>query len=711
MKRLKNFFAGLICASIILMQLPCIHAGAAEYSDYVYFGSYPQTEVQESQALLNAPYKDNVAEVNGETYCRVSVNGAYHYYRYEPICWEVVSEENGVTTLLSRYVIDCKPFDEQEDQSVVNGLYDIHYADECVWADSSLRTFLNDSTGFLYTAFSESERNAILLTETDGASDKVFLASSDDIKEFYPNEGDRRKASTDYAKQLGASDSGGYSSYSLIDNWRLYSVSGWTVYEGYVNTVTYTGSLNRERVNAEDLGVVPCIKVSSEILGTSFTEENTAVLYSPYNSVISVPVSETADYLAAGWYQTYAEATQHTVQVEDTNFSKFNIGARLSGWSGRTYTSPVRNAGFEQIISDIYTLQKNIATGKQQDYVSFTLHYDYDANTSLESLDELCEKINIAWSMHGELISSHCSPQWMEDSAGNVISRSLNIKIEANGQTGSPEKSTLYFDQLDELVAGARNASSTQRGQLDYFKRWLANNVEYLGNNIANTPINVLVTRKAVCGSYANAVNEFCRLIGIPCFVVSNTEMNHAWNCLYLDGKWYEYDATGISDENEDPIIADGIKYFSSSSGLKTYSAYGTNSSDVLNSEELDFLERTLLQDRIFVYLNGTALAFDQEPFIENGTTLVPLRVIFESLGATVDWDNDTRTVTAVKGNTTVQLTIGSNVLYKNGQSIALNAPARIEGTRTMVPVRAIAEAFGCDVDWDSATRSVIITT
>ncbi len=706
MKRFNKILACLLCASIAIVQLPCMHAEAAEQSNYVYFGSYPQTEVPESQALLNAQYKDGVAEVNGETYCRVSVDGAYHYYKYEPICWEIVSEENGVTTLLSRYVIDCKPFDEQEDKIVG---YDVHYADECVWADSSLRIFLNGSTGFLYSAFSESERNGIILTETSGASDNVFLASSDDIEAFYPNEGDRRKASTDYAKQLGANESGGYSTYSLIDNWRLYSGNEWTVYEGYVNTVTYTGSMSRERVNAEDLGVVPCIKVSSEVLGTSFTEENTAVLYSPYNSVISVPVSETADYLAAGWYQTYAEAAEHTAQVADTNFSKFNLGARLSGWSGRTYTSPVRNAGFEQIISDIYTLQKDIATGRQQDYVSFTLHYDYDADTSPDYIDELCEKINIAWSMHGELISSQCSPHWVEDSSGSVVSRSLNIKIEANGRTGSPENSTLYFEQLNELVAEAREASFTQRGQLDYFKRWLANNVEYLGNNIANTPINVLVTKKAVCGSYANAVNEFCRLIGIPCFVVSNTEMGHAWNYLYLDGEWYEYDATGISDENGDPILVDGIKHVIGSSGMKIYHAYGTNSGDVLNSEELEFLKSTLLQDRIFVYLNGTALAFDQEPVAENGTTLVPLRVIFEALGATVDWGNDTQTVTAVKDNTTVKLTIGSNVLTKNGEAIALNAPARIEGGRTMVPVRAIAEAFGCDVDWDSVTRSVII--
>lgn len=106
---------------------------------------------------------------------------------------------------------------------------------------------------------------------------------------------------------------------------------------------------------------------------------------------------------------------------------------------------------------------------------------------------------------------------------------------------------------------------------------------------------------------------------------------------------------------------------------------------------------------------NGAEVMLDVPAQIVNGSTLVPLRAIFESLGATVDWDGATRTVTSVKGDTTVKLTIGSDVIYKNGTAKKLNTPAQSIGGRTMVPVRAVAESFGAHVSWDGATKTVTI--
>ena len=113
---------------------------------------------------------------------------------------------------------------------------------------------------------------------------------------------------------------------------------------------------------------------------------------------------------------------------------------------------------------------------------------------------------------------------------------------------------------------------------------------------------------------------------------------------------------------------------------------------------------------QITVIINGKPLALEQPPIIENGRTLVPLRAIFEALGAEVDWNPETQTVTAGKGGTTVMLTIGSNTLIKNGQQISLDVPARIVGGRTLVPVRAVAESFDAEVEWDASTRTVNIT-
>lgn len=112
----------------------------------------------------------------------------------------------------------------------------------------------------------------------------------------------------------------------------------------------------------------------------------------------------------------------------------------------------------------------------------------------------------------------------------------------------------------------------------------------------------------------------------------------------------------------------------------------------------------------IKVVLNGEQLKFDRLPITENGRTLVPLRVIFEAMGATVDWDGVTQTVTAVKGNTTVKMQIGNSIMIKNGEKIALDVPPKIINGRTLVPVRAVAESFGAKVDWDGETKTVIIT-
>ncbi len=111
----------------------------------------------------------------------------------------------------------------------------------------------------------------------------------------------------------------------------------------------------------------------------------------------------------------------------------------------------------------------------------------------------------------------------------------------------------------------------------------------------------------------------------------------------------------------------------------------------------------------ISVTLNGRSLVFDQPPIIVDNRTLVPLRVIFESMGASVDWDQETETVTSRLGDTSISLKLGSSAMYKNGEEIHLDVPAQIVNQRTLVPVRAISEAFGADVEWDGNTGTVVI--
>lgn len=109
------------------------------------------------------------------------------------------------------------------------------------------------------------------------------------------------------------------------------------------------------------------------------------------------------------------------------------------------------------------------------------------------------------------------------------------------------------------------------------------------------------------------------------------------------------------------------------------------------------------------VKLNKKTLFFDSEPVITDGRTLVPLRGIFEAMGATVSWNDETKTVTAVYKGITLIMTIGSKEFTVNGEKKTLDVPAQIVKSRTMVPARAVFENFGATVSWDDNNKVVII--
>lgn len=106
-------------------------------------------------------------------------------------------------------------------------------------------------------------------------------------------------------------------------------------------------------------------------------------------------------------------------------------------------------------------------------------------------------------------------------------------------------------------------------------------------------------------------------------------------------------------------------------------------------------------QENVLVYIDGEKIEFDVQPQIINGRTLVPMRKIFEELGATVDWDDSTQTAIGTKENTVVKFTINDYTMYKNESAKTLDVPAQLINGRTLIPLRAVSEAFECQVGWD----------
>lgn len=115
--------------------------------------------------------------------------------------------------------------------------------------------------------------------------------------------------------------------------------------------------------------------------------------------------------------------------------------------------------------------------------------------------------------------------------------------------------------------------------------------------------------------------------------------------------------------------------------------------------------------DDISVYLNGNELFFVQPPVIRNDRTLVPFRAIFEELSMQVEWDGGERRVTASKEGTEITLYIDNTEMTVNDKTTTLDTPPVIINDYTLVPLRAVSEAAGAQVGWDSTARTVTITT
>ncbi len=113
----------------------------------------------------------------------------------------------------------------------------------------------------------------------------------------------------------------------------------------------------------------------------------------------------------------------------------------------------------------------------------------------------------------------------------------------------------------------------------------------------------------------------------------------------------------------------------------------------------------------ITVTVDGEAVVFDAQPEMVNERTMVPMRAIFEKLGAEVSWDQDTQTVTAVTEDKTVVATVGEMSMFVNGEEKVMDVAPYIKEERTYVPARFVSEALDCKVDWDQENYIVIIET
>lgn len=123
------------------------------------------------------------------------------------------------------------------------------------------------------------------------------------------------------------------------------------------------------------------------------------------------------------------------------------------------------------------------------------------------------------------------------------------------------------------------------------------------------------------------------------------------------------------------------------------------------------FMPHAVEAQAISVVIDGRQISFDQPPVMLNGNVMVPMRGVFEELGADVKWKSATRTIFATKGTTEIIIQIGSPFASVGGKTQQLAAPAAMIGGSMMVPLRFVSEALGAEVKWDGATKTVAISS
>ena len=143
---------------------------------------------------------------------------------------------------------------------------------------------------------------------------------------------------------------------------------------------------------------------------------------------------------------------------------------------------------------------------------------------------------------------------------------------------------------------------------------------------------------------------------------------------------------------------------------------------DILSTKPVEYT--TVIRMQIgepVMTVNGEPVAIDEEgttPMIINERTMLPVRAVIEALGGTIDWDGELRQVRMFCRNTYVVMTIGdtkAEVFYQGDNYAQLNellimdtAPV-IRNNRTLLPIRALAETLGADVEWEAETKTVTL--
>ncbi len=315
------------------------------------------------------------------------------------------------------------------------------------------------------------------------------------------------------------------------------------------------------------------------------------------------------------------------------------------------------------------------------------------------------------------------------DEEGNLIDSEYTHTVKDRGETYEEnvayEKYEYYYKNVDDIIPELGSKKfSFNKGKEHY---------SYCGGFYSThcNGVDILIIKSFASDNVSFDYDIVNKYYNSPLIYVNNynkeeTRYQYISNTnfkKYLNGERLEY-GIQYADNNyseEDMAYEKEIIDYATKIEKNPVKTYATT--DLTGIENWDFsnikvntsnvktedISNNITPNDITVILNEQKLDFAQPPVIENGTTLVPMRAIFEAMGASVEWNGETKSITAVKDDITINLTLNETKAAVNNNEITLAVPAKLVNNSTMVPLRFISESLGAEVNWDGESRTITI--
>ncbi len=464
------------------------------------------------------------------------------------------------------------------------------------------------------------------------------------------------------------------------------------------------------------IGVLPTVSFAETAVPTELSWEE-------YHGVASIVPIEGVEVYLFELYKDSVKIDQNTMEDEAENFED-------SDGAGISFGDTIEKAG-----SGRYTFRVGVCSDTYEEY---TEHWDMDALNV------------IAWSDYSEeLVYTGGSLSGDKNTANTTTSQSSNAdETETTSQSSDTATTTTETNtEMAEMDASVIDPKYTTAVRTMYHLGIMPNVYRDYNKAVKTEEFAEIIYK--ISGSTievpANSV--------VPCYIVLEKMITvlgyysdiKGWNDT-RDIIKYAIGLGIFSGNNSDAPNAvtheelAGIIYRALFVNLKQVTSFGEDPVEKVTDTTLfqklgytqaeldEIAERTdvpvyaeaevtapstsikLTINNPVATVNGENITNDVAPIIRNSRTMLPIRFVAEALGATVGWDGATSTVSITASEVSISIVVGNSFATVNGETIALDSPSFIEKGRTYLPLRFVSEKLGANVEWDGNTRSISIT-